>query len=108
MNLSATTSVLGGDVVVGLVGDADMSTIPLLQDTLRKALTHHPGRRLLVDLDGVVALDDVALGVILGAAGSARRAGADVEVVANNERLRERLELTGFSRAVTVRQRVRD
>jgi anti-sigma B factor antagonist len=105
MNLSATTSVLGGNVVVALAGDVDLSTIPMLQDALRKALAFHPDHRLVIDLDGVVVLDDVGLGVLLGVAGSVRRGGSDVTVVTNNERLRQRLEITGFSRAIEVHSR---
>jgi anti-anti-sigma regulatory factor len=45
--------------------------------------------------------------VLLGAAGSARQAGADLAVVCANMHLRERLDLTGFSRAVDVRDRLR-
>ena len=106
MNLSTSTTVVGDDVVVALVGDVDLSTIPRLHDTLTKALTHHPGRSLVVDLDGVTLLDDAGLGVLLGAAGSARNAGAELVVVCNNQRLRERLDTTGFSRAVEVRERL--
>ena len=84
-----------------------MATIPVLHDALTKALAHHPGPALIVDLDGVTLLDDTGLGVLLGAAGSARQAGADLVVVCNNQRLRERLDTTGFSRAVEVRERLR-
>jgi anti-anti-sigma factor len=107
MNLSTSTTVVGDDTVVALVGDVDLSTIPRLHDALTKALTHRPGRSLVVDLDGVALLDDAGLGVLLGAAGSARNAGAELVVVCNNQRLRERLDTTGFSRAVEVRERLR-
>ena len=52
-------------------------------------------------------LDDSGLGVLLGAAGSARQGGADLVVVCNNNRLRERFDVTGFSRAVEVRERLK-
>jgi anti-sigma B factor antagonist len=108
MTLSATTSSVGDAVVVAFAGDIDLSTVPVLQDALRRALAFHPGRHVVVDLDGVAVLDDVGLGVILGAAGSARRNGSDLSVVTVDERLRQRLETTGFSRAVEVRGRVTD
>jgi anti-anti-sigma factor len=56
-----------------------------------------------VDLDGLDVIDDTALGTLLGAAGRARVAGGDLEVVTSSARLRERLAVTGFDRAVTVR-----
>ena len=107
MNLSTSTIVVGGDAVISLSGEVDLSTIPLLHDALSKALAHHPGRHLIIDLDGVTVLDDSGLGVLLGAAGSARQAGADLAVVCTNVHLRDRLDLTGFSRAVDVRDRLR-
>lgn len=106
MNLSTSTIVVGDDAVITLSGEVDLGTIPSLHDALAKALTHHPGRMLVIDLDGVTVLDDTGLGVLLGAAGSARQVGADLAVVCNNMRLRERLDLTGFSRAVDVRDRL--
>jgi anti-anti-sigma factor len=78
----------------------------VLHDALTKALAHHPGRMLVIDIDGVTVLDDSGLGVLLGAAGSAREAGADLIVVCNNDRLRDRLDRTGFSRAVEVHSRL--
>jgi anti-sigma B factor antagonist len=105
MNLSTSTVVVGDNAVITLSGEVDLATIPLLHDALTKALTHHPDRTLIIDLDGVTVLDDTGLGVLLGAAGAARQAGADLAVVCNNVRLRERLDRTGFSRAVEVRDR---
>jgi anti-sigma B factor antagonist len=108
MNLSTSTIVVGGDAVISLSGEVDLATIPLLHDALTKALTHHPGRMIVIDLDGVTLLEDIGLGVLLGAAGSARQTGANLVVVCNNMRLRERLDRTGFSRAIEVRDRRRE
>jgi anti-sigma B factor antagonist len=105
MNLSTSTVVIGDAAVITLSGEVDLSTIPMLHDALTKALTHHPDRMIVVDLDGVTVLDDTGLGILLGAAGSAREAGADLSVVCTSQRLRERLDRTGFSRAVKVRDR---
>jgi len=106
MNLSTSTVVMGDDAVVTLSGEVDLATLPQLHDALTKALTHHPDRTLVVDLDGVTVLDDIGLGVLLGAAGAARQAGADLRVICSSGRLRERLDRTGFSRAVDVRRRI--
>ena len=101
MNLSTSTVVIGDAAVITLSGEVDLATIPMLHDALTKALTHHPNRTLVIDLDGVTVLD-----ILLGAAGSARQAGADLAVVCNSQRLRERLDRTGFSRAIEVRGRL--
>jgi anti-anti-sigma factor len=108
MNLSTSTIVVADDAVISLSGEIDLATIPLLHDTLNKALAHHPGRMIVIDLDGVTVLEDVGLGILLGAAGSARQTGADLVVVCNNMRLRERLDRTGFSRAIEIRDRRRE
>lgn len=107
MNLTTTAEVIGDSIVVALTGEVDLSTIPSLHDALTRAILAHPRLSVVVDLDGVTAFDDVGLGVLLGAAGSARRNESDLAVVCNNDRLRERLERTGFGRAVEVRARVR-
>lgn len=107
MDLSTTAEVIGDSVVVALCGEVDLSTVPLLHDALTRAIARQPQRPVVVDLDGVTALDDVGLGVMLGAAGAARRIGSDLCVVSTNTRLRERLDRTGFSRAIEVRATVR-
>ena len=108
MNLSTSTIVVADDAVISLSGEVDLATLPLLHDALTKALTHHPGRTIVIDLDGVTVLEDVALGTLLGAAGSARQTGADLVVICNSARLRERLDRTGFSKAIEVRDRRRE
>ena len=72
MNLSTSTIVVADAAVISLSGEVDLATLPLLHDALSKALAHHPGRMLVIDIDGVTVLDDSGLGVLLGAAGSAR------------------------------------
>jgi anti-sigma B factor antagonist len=108
MSLATSTVVVADDAVISLSGEVDMATLPLLHDALTKALAHHPGRMIVIDLDGVTVLEDVGLGILLGAAGSARLTGADLVVICNNMRLRERLDRTGFSRAIEIRDRRRE
>lgn len=104
MDLRISTRTVGEMRVVELDGIADLSTIPSLQATLRREATS--GATVVVDVDGLLALDDVALGVLLGAAATARDHGADLVVLATAERWRERFRVTRFEHAVTVRDRV--
>lgn len=106
MDVQLTTNQIGDHTVVSLSGVADLSSAPRLHDYLRRACLDHPGETLLVDLDGLSALDDAALGLLLGAAARARQAGGDLELVCTNERLRERLALTRLDRAVTVHRTI--
>ena len=94
---------VGGSIVVAVDGLVDLAAVGRLHDDLARAVRQHPAVTLLVDLDAVTALDDAGLGVLLGAAAAARRAGGDLEVVCTRPALSERLQLTGFDRAVRVR-----
>lgn len=102
MDLRTHLTTVGGTPVVVVDGVADLSSIPLLHDQLSRAISEHDGVTVMVDLDQVRALDDVALGVLLGAAGRAREAGGDIELVCSTERLRRRFEVTGLDRAITL------
>lgn len=88
--------------VLHLSGEIDLSTLPHLHDQLSRAAAAVGGATLRVDLDGVTALDDAGLGVLLGWAGRLREAGSEMVLVATSERLRRRLELTGVHRAITL------
>jgi anti-sigma B factor antagonist len=106
MDLRSRRDVVGTLPVVALSGSADLATVPELQDVLVRLISDHPARRVAVDLDGVDAMDDTALGVLLGAAGRARQAGGDLVVITSDERLRDRFGLTGLDRAVEVFDRL--
>lgn len=106
MELQCTTHRVGDHVVVAVSGLADLSTAPHLHSHLRHAVGEHPGGTVLVDLDSVTALDDAALGLLLGAAARAREAGGDIQVVCTHARLRQRLAATRFDQVVKLRSSV--
>jgi anti-sigma B factor antagonist len=102
MELVCSLRTLGDRPVLQVSGEIDLATLPYLRDQLVRAIGQHPATTLVVDLDGVTALDDAGLGMLLGAAGRAREHGGDLAIVCTNERLRARLALTGLDRAITV------
>ena len=106
MDLHVRTDMVGATPVVALAGTADLGSVPALQSALTRAITAHPGVEVAVDLDGLVVLDDTALGVLLGAAGRARSRGGDVVVVTTDDRMLARLAETRFDHAVAVRPRI--
>lgn len=108
MELRCTTATVGDHAVLALDGIADLSTAPHLQPQLRQAITEHAGHRLIVDLDGLSSLDDVALGLLLGAAARARELGGDLELVCSRPRTRARLAATRFDQVVAVRDSIAD
>lgn len=102
MALRAEITNVSGRPVVSLTGTVDLSTVPTLQNALARVLVEHAGKQVAVDLDSVDALDDIGLGVLLGAAGRARRNHGDVVIVCANASLRERFAITGLDRAITI------
>jgi anti-sigma B factor antagonist len=108
MDLLCRLDSVAGRPVLHLSGEVDLATLPTLHDHLTRALGDLRGATLLIDLDGVSALDDTGLGLLLGAAGRAREQAGDVVLVCTNERLRERFRLTGLDRAISVRPSLHD
>ena len=103
MELIGHLTSLGTSPVLHLDGEIDLSTIPQLHDHLARL---HAGHTLFVDLDGVAALDDTGLGVLLGAAGRCREQHGELVLVCTAERLVARFKLTGLDRAIQVVARV--
>ena len=85
-----------------LIGEVDLSSVPQLSDALQRLVADERGKLVAIDLDGIVALDDMGLGIVLGAAGRARQQNGDLVVIATSLQLLRRLTVTGFDRAVDV------
>jgi anti-sigma B factor antagonist len=104
--MRATVSTVGAARVLALDGTVDLAAVGILHNDLGRLIRQAPGAVVVVDLDGVDTLDDTGLGVLLGAAATAREAGGDLVVVCTRDALRARLERTGFDRAVVVRSSI--
>jgi anti-sigma B factor antagonist len=87
--------------VVELDGDADLAAAPQLMQLLNRGLAAGESR-IVVDLDGLTLLDDTALGLLIGAAASARRQGHTMELLSTNERMRQRLADTRIDRILDI------
>ena len=103
VNLHVTTATVGDREVVSVEGVLDLASLATLHDALNRAAQQHRGSTLVVDLDGVSAIDDSGLGILLGAAANARQSGGDLELVVGDGPIRRRLEQTRLDRAVSVR-----
>jgi anti-sigma B factor antagonist len=104
--IRSTVTTVGANIVVALDGAVDLASIGVLHGDLTRVIRRHPDELIVVDVDGVDTLDDAGLGVLLGAAATAREAGGDLEVVCTRSSLRDRLERTGFDRAIAVRSTI--
>ena len=102
MEFATLPSLHNGKPVLKLVGEVDVATVPRCSDAINKFVSENSGIDVLLDLSHLTALDDTGLGIILGAAGRARNAGGDIALVVTDERLRQRLDITGLSRALRV------
>lgn len=102
MALRTTIESIGPLSVLSVQGDVDLSTVPTLHQVVSELVATHRAEIVAVDLDGVDALDDVGLGILLGAAGRARDQGGDVVLICASPRLRGRLALTRLDRAMVV------
>ncbi|MEY4176058.1 MAG: hypothetical protein RI900_3223 [Actinomycetota bacterium] len=102
MDLLCRTTLLRGAAALQVSGEVDLSTLPSFRDQLLKLVDDNPGSTVLVDLDGVTALDDAGLGMLLGAAGRARQRQGDLRLVCTAPHLLRRFEVTGLDRAVSV------
>jgi anti-anti-sigma factor len=102
VDLQGSVDVVGAVPVLSLNGSVDLATVAELRDLLLRFTADHPGEQVAVDLDAVDSLDDVGLGVLLGAAGRTRQQGGDLTVVCADGQLRERFAATGLDRAITV------
>lgn len=93
-------SIIGTTPVLLVVGDIDLGTIPYFTQVMMSTIDEYPGQQVALDLDGVGTLDDVGLGIILGAAGRARSNGGQLIVIASGRSLNKRFAITGFDLAV--------
>ena len=102
MELVTRLSDIAGVPVLSISGEIDMATLPQLHSALAASLRAGADGSVIVDLDGVYACDDAALGVLLGSAGRIREMGGELVVVCGAGALNDRLARTGFDRAIHV------
>ena len=90
------------DGVLAVHGELDVDGAPELRGALIEAIDEHPGRTLIVDLEGVDFIDSAGLGVLVGGLKRARDAGGDLLLVATGQSVVRVLELTGLTRAFEI------
>jgi len=91
-----------GVVVLRLSGEASVSTLPHLSDTLNKATQEHPNTPVVINLNDLTLLDDAGIGILMGFAGKLRTSQVSCVVACSQVAIRSRLATTGFDRAVDV------
>ena len=95
MNMQLSSSIIrdGSQTVLVFEGEIDLATVPTCSDMITKFVDDHPESNISVDLRQVTALDDVGVGVILGAVARARTAGSQLALVIDDPQMRVRFGL---------------
>jgi anti-sigma B factor antagonist len=104
MDLVLRASVQDGVPVLAVHGEVDLATVPRLRNQLVALNAAHPGATLVVDLDGVTALDATGLGVLVGGLGQRRWSGGDLALVCASPQLREHLALCRLDRVFDIHE----
>lgn len=97
-----------GDLIVTPKGDIDMSSGPMLWDTLAEAIPL-VSQRLVLDLSETTFLDSTALTVFVRAYRRLRAAGADAELIlrAPSTSAEKILAITGLDQVFTIEKTAR-
>ena len=106
VDMRTMEATVGGIPTISVEGIIDLASVGDLYDALNRTIRKNAGAVVIVDLDAVAGIDDCALGVLLGAAATARESAGDIELVCNSEAVRNRLERTRLDRAITVRSTI--
>ncbi len=91
-----------GVAVVHVSGELDLATIPRFRDHLARLAASRRGQRVLVDLDGLVALDGAGAGALVTGLAVVAAAGGDVELVCTSPEILDTLRLCRLDRVFTI------
>ena len=103
MDLRLDLTVHGEVPVLSIDGELDLATMPRLRDLFVSVATDHPGRVLVLDLDGVTSIDDAGLGALLGGLRRMSGRGGDVVLVCTSEGLLDQLRRCRLDRVFVIR-----
>jgi anti-sigma B factor antagonist len=101
MELSLSTRMVAGHLVLEVGGEVDLYTAPELRERLT-ALVEGGNRRIVVDLGRVEFLDSTGLGVLVGALRRLRGVDGELALVCAQERLLKIFRITGLDRVFTL------
>ncbi len=102
MDLRLDLTVHGDVPVLSLHGELDLATVPRLHDRFVAVSSDHPGRVLVLDLDGVTSIDDAGFGALLGGLRRLTAHGGDVVAVCTSEALLHQLHQCRLDRVFAV------
>ncbi|WP_240778008.1 STAS domain-containing protein [Nonomuraea basaltis] len=103
MPLSARVTQHPDRIIVALDGELELCSVPCLLDAVSEALAGEQ-HNLLVDAAGLTFCDSEGLEALLKAQRKVTGAGGTMELAHVHGRVRRVLEITGLTRAFTIRR----
>jgi anti-sigma B factor antagonist len=86
--------------VVVVTGDVDLGTAPDFEDELARAVEHHQGTGLIIDLSDVSFIDSTGLNSLVRAFERQRQLGGHLALVTDDPRVTMMLEVTRLDRVL--------
>jgi len=106
VNLSISTDVMEGAVVVHVGGDLDVYTAPRLRESLAEVVGN--GGRLVLDLSEVHFIDSTALGVLVSTLQQTQSTETELRLVVDDPHLLKIFRVTGFDGLFSIFPQVAD
>jgi anti-sigma B factor antagonist len=107
VDVKVTSTDVGAQTVVEVVGEIDVSTADVLRERLLEQLDRDR-TDLVVDLRQVRFMDSTGLGVLVGTLKKVRLLGGRMQLVIDSERLLKVLRITALLQVFTVRETVEE
>jgi anti-sigma B factor antagonist len=102
MELELSTVDLGeGVAVVGVTGEVDLFTAPVLKQALAETIDNG-ARSVLVDLSNATFIDSTTLGVLMGAVKRLRPAGGELAIACHDPNIRKIFSITLLDRIFAI------
>ena len=92
----------GNSLAVRAVGDLDIATAPLLEESIRQAFAQREASSIVVDLTAVGFIDRAGLRVLMWAASRSREDGDRLRINCNSTAVRQLLARTQLDRELPL------
>ena len=107
MDLTLSTSEVGGATIIAVGGEIDVYTAPKLRDKITELVaagTYH----IVVDMEAVEFLDSTGLGVLVGGLKKVRAHDGSLELICTQDRLLKIFRITGLAKVFVIHESAED
>lgn len=99
--LDISESSLGGKHIIGLTGDIDAKTAPLLKEAIERA-SAAGNHSIILDFSALNYISSAGIGVMNAALSSLKSKGGGISIAAANKAVMDTLEVMYFTKKVKV------